>query len=158
MRIRLFVVALAAVLAAGTAAAAEKGTSYGAGVTLATPVAIAELLANPGTYLGADVRVDGVVTGVCERRGCWIQVTDPELGKGVRIKVEDGVIVFPPSAMGRKASAQGVFEALPGTAEQHHHDHAGHEDAKGETAHNCASQEQAAPTRYQIRGTGAVVY
>ena len=31
-----------------------------------------ELMANPEPYLGKTVRVEGLITGVCEKRGCWI--------------------------------------------------------------------------------------
>ena len=72
-----------------------KSETYGDGVTLTEAVAIDTLLANPDDYVGRKIRVDGVITGVCKKRGCWMQVTDPDSGNGVRIKVEDGVIVFP---------------------------------------------------------------
>ena len=35
-----------------------------------------------------------------------------EKGPTVRLKVDDGVIVFPVTAKGRKVSAEGVFEAV----------------------------------------------
>jgi len=54
----------------------------------------------------------GVGWAVCKKRGCWIQVSDPDSGKGIRIKVEDGVIVFPLESMGHRASAQGAFTAI----------------------------------------------
>ncbi len=91
---------------------------YGDGVTIDKAVAVETLLASPDDYVGKTIRVDGVITGVCKKRGCWMQVTDPDTGNGVRIKVDDGVIVFPYEAMGKKASAEGVFEAIALTPEQ----------------------------------------
>jgi hypothetical protein len=38
-------------------------------------------------------------------------------GPTVRLKVEDGVIVFPVTAKGRKVSAEGVFEAVGASPE-----------------------------------------
>jgi hypothetical protein len=99
-------------------AAAGDETTYGEGVTLDQAVPVKALLASPDDYIGKTVRVDGVITGVCEKRGCWMQVTDPETGTGIRVKVDDGVIVFPYTAMGKKASAEGVFEAITLTPEQ----------------------------------------
>ena len=58
-----------------------EGTSYGKGVTIAEPTPIATLLATPDGFVGQTVRVDGVITGVCEKRGCWMQVTDQETGQ-----------------------------------------------------------------------------
>lgn len=94
------------------------GTSYGEGVTITEPIAISTLLSAPDGYVGKRVRVDGVITAVCKMRGCWMQVTDPDTGQGVRVKVEDGVIVFPYESMGHRAAAEGVFEAIKLTPEQ----------------------------------------
>jgi hypothetical protein len=44
--------------------------------------------------------------------GCWIELQDPKLGKGLRFKVDDGVIVFPVSAKGKRASAEGTFQRI----------------------------------------------
>ena len=48
--------------------------------------------------------------------GCWIEIADPALGRGVRFKAKDGVIVFPKEASGRKVSAQGTFEEIATSA------------------------------------------
>ncbi len=156
---------LATLLLSGVVVASPEGKVYGKGVSLAQPVAVEALLANPEKYLGNPVRVDGVVTGVCEMRGCWIQVSDPATGKGVRIKVEDGVIVFPPESVGHKVSAQGVFEAQTVPAGL-----AGHAEKPGEgpTCERedvpklggaaCDEPEEKASVAYQIAGTGAIIY
>lgn len=151
-------------------------TTYGDGVTIEKAVAIDALLANPDDYVGKNVRVDGVITGVCEKRGCWMQVTDSESGKGVRIKVEDGVMVFPYTSMGHEASAQGVFEAIKLTPEQvaarserqakeHAEGHAKKSCDKDGPKHDSSGESKGAacdaPTTtnvvYMIRGTGAVI-
>lgn len=121
---------VACVLGLGGLALASEGTKYGEGVTLSTATPIADILAAPETYLGKTVRVDGTVSAVCEEMGCWIELSDPALKKGLRFKVEDGVIVFPVSAKGRQASAQGAVEKL----------------GEGERA------------TYRVKATGAVVY
>jgi len=142
---------------------------YGDGVTIEQAVAVETLLASPDDYIGKTVRVDGVITGVCKKRGCWMQVTDPETGNGVRIKVDDGVIVFPYEAMGKKASAEGVFEAITLSPEQVEaraaqqvveHDH-----AEGESCDKTDPKKEGAgcdaPVQdnriYMIKGTGAVI-
>jgi hypothetical protein len=160
-------VACAAILIIGSLALAgdHKTTSYGEGVTLAEPVAITALLAEPDDYVGQKVRIDGVITGVCKKRGCWMQVTDPESGQGVRIKVDDGVIVFPYESMGHKASAEGVFEAIPLTPEQvaaraegagHSHDADGN-CVKGTGAKAGCDAPVHDDTIYLLRGTGAEI-
>ena len=144
--------------------------TYGDGVTLTEAVAIDTLLDSPDDYAGKVVRVDGVITGVCKKRGCWMQVTDPESGNGVRIKVEDGVIVFPYTSMGREAAAEGVFEAIKLTPEQiEERSAAEHNHADGETCDKSGPMGEGegagagcdAPAVneyvYMIHGTGAII-
>jgi hypothetical protein len=161
------VIALTAVLSAHAGDAVD----YGKGVSLDTAVPVETLLANPDDYLGKQVRVDGVITGVCKKRGCWMQVTNPDTGNGVRIKVDDGVIVFPYTAMGKKASAEGVFDAIVlspeqiearAAAEAAEHGHEPGEDCdkdgpKAERGAGCGA-DVVEDRIFLIRGTGAVIY
>jgi len=160
------VAAFAIVMVGSLALAGDvETTRYGEGVTLSEPVAIATLLSEPDGYVGKKIRIDGVVTGVCKKRGCWMQVTDPESGQGVRIKVDDGVIVFPYEAMGHKTSAEGVFEAIKLTPEQvaARAANAGHSDGADGSCEKDAGAKTGcdAPvhkdTIYILRGTGAVI-
>ena len=133
-----------------TLVAAGGEETYGAGVTLDEAVAIADLLADPGDYIGQKIRVDGIITGVCKKRGCWVQVSNDK-GQGVRIKVEDGVIVFPPDSMGRNAAAEGVFEGVPVAAQEPKHT-----EKEGAKHVACDSKPQGDMV-YFIQGTGAVI-
>ena len=149
----------------GGAAVAGEGTTYGKGVTLDKATPVVELLAQPDQYVGKKVRVEGVVSAVCAKRGCWMTVTDPESGKGVRIKVEDGVIVFPMEAMGHKTTAEGFFEVVNPAGEHREHaaapGHGEHAAGEGAAPESCTEQEKAAKkaaATYQIAGVGAVVY
>ncbi len=149
---------------------AGESTDYGTGVAIDTAIPVETLLASPDDYLGKAVRVDGVITGVCKKRGCWMQITDSETGNGVRIKVDDGVIVFPYTAMGKKASAEGVFDAITLTPEQVEaraaQQVAEHDHAEGESCDKADPKEEGAgcdaPVQdnriFMIRGTGAVIY
>ena len=132
--------------ACGALRAAE-GTTYGAGVTLKDATPIETLLASPDAYVGKKVRVDGVVSAVCEEMGCWIELSDPKLGKGLRFKVEDGVIVFPVAAKGKRASAEGTFERID-VAKASEHD----------TGHMTPEPNATTTVRYLVRATGAVVH
>lgn len=145
-----------AVAMAGTALAAGEGQKYGDGVTLTEATSIEKLFAAPEEHLGQTVRVDGVVSAVCENMGCWIELKEPGDGPGIRFKVDDGVIVFPISAKGKRASAQGVFEKVDAAAEaEHHAEHA--TEAAGEHAEHAAPAESPAAL-YRVKATGAVVY
>ncbi len=91
---------------------AEAGTDYGSGVTLEKAVSLSDIFATPAAYSGKSVKVKGLVVDVCTARGCWLDLAGDRQYEKIRIKVEDGVIVFPASARGRQATVQGVVELM----------------------------------------------
>ena len=112
-RLTVTLLSLVSVLAlawAAPAAAAEK--KYGAGVGTGPVVKISELLAQPDRYQGKVVRVEGLVTDVCAKRGCWMQLASDKEFQVLQIKVDDGVMIFPLDAKGKMASAEGMFTRL----------------------------------------------
>jgi hypothetical protein len=98
----------AAAATAPAAAAEGAGTVYGAGVSQTEAVAMATLLADPRAYEGKAVRVEGTVTDVCPKRGCWFEMAGEQPGQKMRFKVRDGEMVFPMDAKGKYALAEGV--------------------------------------------------
>jgi hypothetical protein len=137
----------AALFALGTVAMAAEETKLGAGVTLEEATPIKAIVEKPADYLGKTIRVDGVATAVCEHMGCWMAVAPEDDPKGatVRLKVEDGVIVFPVTAKGKKVSAQGVLEEI--------------RDEEGkEAAGEHAKHDPKASKKYQIKATGAIIH
>ena len=162
-----FLILITVLCFAAVPALAVDGKSYGEGVNLDKAIPIDTLIENADDYVGKTVRIDGVITGVCKMRGCWMQVTDKETGNGVRIKVEDGVIVFPYDSMGHEAAAEGVFEAHKLTPEQlekakaaaHNHEDGKTCDGEGEGEGAVAGCDAPVVNEYvyMIRGTGAVI-
>ena len=137
---------LATVVALAVSPMGAEETRLGAGVSLKEATPVAALAAAPTEYVGKTIRVDGVATAVCTAMGCWMAVaseSDPR-GAVVRLKVEDGAIVFPISAKGKKVSAQGVLEAV------------GDEHGR-EAAGEHAKQDSRASAAYQIKATGAII-
>lgn len=136
---------------AATAASASAPDTLGAGVTLADATPIARLAASPADFEGKTVRVEGVVKAVCTHMGCWMSLaaSDAPDGPTVRFKVDDGVIVFPVSAKGKRAAAQGTVERI-GTADA--------ESREAAAEHAKAEGAKAASNTWQIRATGAVIY
>jgi hypothetical protein len=122
-------------------------TKLGDGVALKDATPIKALVENPREHVGKRVRIDGVATAVCSAMGCWMAVasdTEPD-SPVVRLKVEDGAIVFPMTAKGRKVSAEGTFEKIG-------------DDAHGkEAAGEHAKQDPQASASYQIKATGALI-
>lgn len=155
---RRFIAAATCVLAAtlSFAASAAEGKVYGGGVAAGDLVAVSELLANPEAYVGKTVRVEGLITDVCPKRGCWMNLASDKEFQTVRIKVDDGVIVFPLDAKGKHAVAEGVFTKMEITPEQAV-EHAKHlAEEKGE-AFDPAKAKDLPTVLYQIHGTGAVI-
>jgi hypothetical protein len=94
--------------AAAPATAAPKGETFGAGVKLASSTSIDAILAEPKKFAGQTVRVEGMITDVCPKRGCWFEMASSKPGQKLRFKVTDGEMVFPAEAKGKKAVAEGV--------------------------------------------------
>ena len=152
MRLMAFIATLAMVIA--LAAVAQEGQTFGKGVRGADLVKVSELIAHADRYVGKTVRVEGIVADVCAKRGCWMDVAGDEKTGKIRIKVEDGVMVFPMDAVGKQAIAEGVFTKIEMTPEE----------ARAEAKHMAEDRgekvdaKKAAPSvTYEIRGTGAVI-
>jgi hypothetical protein len=140
-------------LIAFTPVAIRGAETFGTAPTLSEVTPIAQVLARPADFQGKTVRVEGVVTAVCTMMGCWMALapTDAPKGPAVLIKVDDGVIVFPISARGKRATAQGVVERVgPSDAEG--------QEAAREHAEHDGRAKTAEATRWQIKATGAIVY
>jgi len=117
-------------------------------------VKISELKAHPDKWVGKAIRVEGVVKDVCPMAGCWMEVASGE--DAMRVKVDDGVIVFPLTAKGKLAQAEGVFTRIDVPADRvvamkrHEAEEKGLPfDEKSAKAEPMAF--------YQIKGTGAVI-
>jgi len=107
-----FLLVIAAVLAlAPGLQAAEK--TYGSGVALTETTSAAKILADPDAYVGKRVRIEGQVVDVCPMKGCWMELEEKGGGARLRVKVDDGVIVFPVDSRGKLAVAEGTVEAIP---------------------------------------------
>jgi Domain of unknown function (DUF4920) len=136
------------------AACATAETRLGKPLTLNETIPLDKLLANPAKYVGKTVQVKGTVRDVCRMMGCWMEIAD-ESGKAVRIKVNDGEIVFPKTAVGKTATAEGTFSKTELTREQALA-RARHEAEESGRKFDPASVKSGV-TIYQIQGAGAVL-
>lgn len=149
----LVMATLALLLTVGNAAALEK--VYGEGVSAADTVLISQVLGDPDAYVDKVVRVEGTAVAVCKHRGCWLELASDKEGETIRIKVQDGVIVFPAEIVGELVVAEGVFTANKLDLEAskkvcaYEAEKAG-KDFDPESLTQCV-------TLYQVTGTGAVV-
>lgn len=136
-------------------AATPEGQVYGAGVEDVETVSISSIAADPEAFNGKTVRVEGMVTDVCAKRGCWMELAGDSAGEKARFKVNDGEMVFPMSAKGKLAVAQGTVItqklSLEDTRalEAHFAKEAGHEFDPQSVSEG--------KTVFRIQGTGAVI-
>ena len=153
---RAIVVSCLIVAAAVFAASAGEGKSYGKGLSGEEITKVSEIYAQPDKYVGKTVRIEGLVTDVCLKRGCWMMIAGDKEFESLRIKVDDGVITFPAEAKGKRAIAEGVLAKIELTPEQ----------ALAQAKH--LAEEQRKPfdpamvkdfptVMYQLKGTGAVI-
>lgn len=146
--------ALILVIALGSAAVAAE-VRLGKPLTLKEPVTVAAVTAAPAKYVGKTVQVKGRVTEVCQMAGCWMALVEPNGTAVVRVKVNDGDIVFPKESVGRMAVAEGTLQKLELTREQ----------AVARAKHEAEEQGRtfdpdavkSGKTVYQVRGTGALL-
>jgi hypothetical protein len=130
-----------------------EGDPYGEELTLASLTPVADIVAAPEDWVGQRVLIEGTVKDVCDNAGCWMEI---ESGAAeIRVKVDDGVIVFPMSAKGRTALVEGVVERVDMTAEQARAAAERHAAEHGEPFD--AEAEFTASTTYRIRGHGALI-
>lgn len=135
-----------------------QGDKYGAGVTVDDPgaiVSIDDLLADPRAYEGKTVRVEGMVTDVCPKRGCWMDLAGSGPGKKLRFKVDDGVMTFPMEAKGAQAVAQGTVAVQTLSLEESREYAAYQAKEYGATVDPASITEPMMIVR--IDGTGAVI-
>jgi uncharacterized protein DUF4920 len=147
------VLCLGLILAAA-AAGVQAGESYGSGVQVAEATPISKILADPDAYVGKTVRIEGKVLDVCPMKGCWMELAGEDGKQSLKVKVDDGVIVFPVTSKGRLAVAEGTVEAIPMTKEKYVAwlEHLAEE--RGETF-DAASVGEGPFRILQLKGTGA---
>jgi len=118
---------IAVLLGYGTAIAAETDTrtpqplKVGATITTKNATNIDRLAKDPKRYVGRTLRIEGVVKGVCQGRGCWVEVASAT-GQSFLAKSLDESVLLPKDCVGRRIVVQGKVTTLPAPgAEAHQH-------------------------------------
>lgn len=137
---------------------AEEGNKYGQELSIENQTEISQILETPEEYEGQKVQVKGQVTGVCKKMGCWIELKDDQNNK-MKVKVNDGEIVFPKEAIGKDAVVEGVVYAVEMKSDDSSEKNCAkmNNDVESMTKEKgCCSKEKVTKV-YQIKGTGAVI-
>ncbi len=86
---------------------------FGKELTLKETTKISQLLETPDAFLNKTVKIEGSIVGVCARKGCWMTLAGDKDFQTLRIQVEeDGKIVFPMTAKGKTAIAEGELHKI----------------------------------------------
>ena len=133
----------------------DQTQKLGAEITLNEITQISEILKSPNEYLGKKVLVEGTVVGVCEKRGCWIELASDKQYQKIKVKVKDGEIVFPLEDKGKTALVEGEVYEIKLTKEQaiEQSKHEAEEHGKEFDPNSVTGPT----TYYQIKGIGAVI-
>ncbi|WP_413288126.1 DUF4920 domain-containing protein [Bdellovibrio sp. HCB337] len=132
---------------------AEK--KYGTGAKFTDAMPMSKIMKNPESLVGKEVTVSGVIVDVCAKRGCWMKLTTDYQNEKVRVKVNDGEIVFPLESRGKKAAAKGEFKKITMTLEETK-DFLKHQAEENKLKFDPASVKEAMVV-YQVQATGAVI-
>ena len=129
---------------------ADEGTKYGKTIELKETTKISDILKSPADFEGKEVLVEGTILNVCPNRGCWLELSSDIENETIRVKVNDGEIVFPVEAKGKSALVEGKVYSI--SMETEHS--CNHEE--GETCGGDGNKKEV-KTIYQIKGLGAVI-
>ncbi|MDX1699320.1 MAG: DUF4920 domain-containing protein [Melioribacteraceae bacterium] len=143
---------------------AEEAKKYGAELSLTEKTPISKILADAENFVGKKVLVEGTVVGVCAKRGCWISLSSDKEYEQIRVKVNDGEIVFPMEAKGKTAIVEGEVysvvvegEQCSGNCEGEHKEGGHKEGEHKEGEDNCCEKVKTKKKVYLIKGLGAVI-
>lgn len=128
---------------------------YGTGASPKDMVKISEVLENPDKFLDKEITVSGLIVDVCPKRGCWMMFASDKKFQTLRIKVNDGEMVFPLSARGHEGFARGKLAGNQLSQEQTVNFYKHLAEEKGEQFD--ASTVKGPATIYMLRATGAVI-
>jgi len=102
-----FVLAIVLIIAPVSLALAEQAArDFGAGVSLSKATRLADVLAAPERFAEQPVLVEGTLSDVCQKKGCWTVLRDGDVQ--VRVRFKDYGFFLPKDAIGARAQVEGV--------------------------------------------------
>ena len=72
--------------------------------------ALAQIMAEPGRWNGQTVKTEGEIAQVCQRMGCWMEITADEGGTAVRVPMAGHSFFLPRDVAGRRATVEGTVK------------------------------------------------
>jgi hypothetical protein len=101
------------------AASIPPGRDFGAGLTLSELSHLEDVVAHPEKYTDRDVLVRGRISDVCQKRGCWVVLSEGD--SHVRIGFKDYGFFVPKDCGGSQAYVEGRVQVETLSEEQARH-------------------------------------
>ena len=119
----LAVAALAFTAFADFAVAADAPTAFGKPVPDAAALSVSKVLGLSPRLVDQEVQVEGRVSGVCKREGCWVTLKDPTVASDETLRVifKDHAFTVPVELAGRTVVAVGVLRVSETSVERLRH-------------------------------------
>lgn len=105
---RAFIASVVIAFAAAASVSAGESRHFGAPFGDTRTVVLADALAKPETFKDAAVRLEGTITDVCQKEGCWLVITDGT--RSMRIHMKGHAFAVPKDISGRKVVVEGMVE------------------------------------------------
>lgn len=86
-----------------------KARKFGAPLSEAKTVALADVLKSPGDFAGKTIKTEGEVKAVCQAAGCWMEI-ESESGRA-HIKMANHSFFMPKDCAGKRAIVEGTVQA-----------------------------------------------
>lgn len=101
---------------------AAMGMLYGEDFRAEAPIPVKTLVASPDLYNGKTVVTQGQIRQVCQKKGCWFELTSgAEANKGIRVTTKGDKILIPIDSAGKMATVKGVVEVREVSEEEAEH-------------------------------------
>ncbi len=117
-------------------------------------VALTDIVSDPGQWAGKTVLVEGTIGKVCERKGCWMDLSQG--GVSVRIPMAGHSFFLPQDVVGHEALVQGTVRLVEpeGEGAEAAHDEGAHADHDHPEGVSC---QHAAGRKVLIEASGVLV-
>ena len=103
-----------------SAVLADGARQFGAAPSGGSETALADIAAAPATFDGQTVRTEGHIERVCQRMGCWMEITSAGT-LAVRVPMAGHSFFLPRDVAGHEATVEGTVRVTPLSPEARAH-------------------------------------
>jgi len=79
--------------------------TFGKPLSTKKPLRLQEAIQQPAKYQDEKVLLEGTISDVCQKKGCWLMLSDSD--RAIRIKFEGYSFFVPKGSRGKKVRAEG---------------------------------------------------